>query len=148
MTLIKWSKPNGLNYRNDLYNWPYSIFDDLASNGVGGSASYVPAVNIAEKPQSFHIEVSAPGFKKEDFRVVAEDGALRISGEHKDENKEENKTFNRREFRYGSFSRSFTLPENVKVDGIQAQYENGILMIELPKKVAEQKPAATEIKIS
>jgi HSP20 family protein len=148
MTLIKWSKQNGLGNRNELYSWPYSIFDDIFAHNVGGSAFYVPAVNISEKAENFHIEVSAPGVKKEDFKVEAENGVLSISCEHKDENKEEGKTYSRREFRYGSFSRSFTLPENVKVEGINARYENGILSIEVPKKEAEQKQTVQEIKIA
>lgn len=147
MTLIKWSRPNGLNFRNGMYAWPYSMFDDVSGSN-GGGASFIPAVNIAEKVQSFVIEVSAAGFKKEDFKIVAEDGTLRISAEHKEETSQEDKTYNRREFRYGSFTRSFTLPENVKPEAIQAQYENGILAINIPKKEVEQKPSSTEIKIS
>lgn len=148
MTLIKWSKPNGLGNRNELYSWPYSIFDDFFTNNVGGNATYVPAVNISEKTESFYIEVSAPGVNKEDFKIKTEEGVLSISCEHKEENKEEAKTYSRREFRYGSFSRSFTLPENVKAEGINARYENGILSIEIPKKEMEQKQTVKEIKIA
>lgn len=148
MTLIKWSRPNGLNFRNGMYAWPYSMFDDVFTSNVGGSASFVPAVNVAEKEKAYTIEVSAAGFKKEDFKVVAEEGTLKISAEHKEEATQEEKAYSRREFRYGSFSRSFTLPENVKTEDIHAQYENGILSIEIPKKEIEQKRATKEIKIS
>jgi len=144
MTLIKWSRPNALGNRNDIYSWPYSIMDEFFTGNEGGSAAFVPAVNISEKNENFHIEVSAPGFKKEDFKVLAEDGVLRISCEHK----EGGAKFTRREFRYGSFSRSFTLPENVKLEGIEARYENGILNVVVPKKQAEPKQTLKEIKIS
>ena len=146
MTLIKWNKPGSVN--NDIFSWPYSIFDDFFSGGsMGGSASYMPAVNVSEKAGRFEIEVSAPGFNKEDFKVEAENGVLRISCEHKEETKEEDKQFLRREFSYGSFARSFTLPENVKAEDIVARYENGILAINIPKKQEEEKPAVKEIKI-
>ncbi|HTB07709.1 MAG TPA: Hsp20/alpha crystallin family protein [Bacteroidia bacterium] len=148
MTLIKWSKPNVMGKRNDPFSWPFSVFDDFLANDLGGSASFVPAVNISEKPENFLVEVSAPGFKKEDFKIEAEDGTLSISAEHKEEKSDEGKQFTRREFRYGSFSRSFTLPENIKVEGIQARYNDGILNVELPKKELEQKPAVKEIKVS
>ncbi len=148
MTLIKWSRPNALGNKNGIYSWPYSIMDEFFTGNEGGSAAFVPAVNISEKNENFHIEVSAPGFKKEDFKVLAEDGVLRISCEHKEEQKEEGTKFTRREFRYGSFSRSFTLPENVKLEGILARYDNGILNVEVPKKQAEPKQTVKEIKIS
>jgi len=148
MTLIKWSRPNALNNRNDIYSWPYSIFDEMINSNAGGNASFVPAVNISEKAESFYIEVLAAGFKKEDFKIEAEDGTLRISGEHKEESKEEGKTHTRREFRHGSFSRSFSLPENVNAEAISARYENGVLNIEVPKKQVEQKQIVKEIKIS
>jgi HSP20 family protein len=148
MTLIKWSRPNGLNNRNELYSWPYSVLDDFFTGNGGGSAAHVPAVNISEKAGNFSIEVSAPGLKKENFKIEAENGVLRISCEHKEEANEEGKTFTRREFRYGSFSRSFTLPENVNVEGIGARYENGILSIEIPKKELEQKQTVKEVKIA
>jgi HSP20 family protein len=145
MTLIKW---NGLNKGQFGYSWPHSVFDDIFTENFGGKASFVPAVNVSEKDSNFSIEVSAPGFKKEDFKVEAEEGVLKISGEHKEENKEGDKKFTRREFRYGSFSRSFTLPDTAKVEDIKARYENGILEIEIPKKQEEPKAQAKEIKIS
>ena len=148
MTLIKWSKPNGLGNRNEIYSWPYSMFDEFFTGNAGGNATFVPAVNISEKAEGFNVEVSAPGFKKEDFKLEAHDGTLRISCEYKNESKEEGRTFTRREFRYGSFSRSFTLPDNIQVEIIKASYENGILNIEIPKKQEETKQSVKEIKVS
>src|SRR5688572_6008881 len=79
----------------------------------GKLAGQTPSVNIAETDQSYSIEVSAPGFEKKDFNVKVEDGMLIISGEHKTEKKDEEKNFVRREFNYGSFSRSFNLADSI-----------------------------------
>lgn len=112
-------------------------------------AGHVPAVNIAEDDKAWHIEVSAAGFKKEDFSVKLENDTLTISAEHKAENDSEQKNYRRREFRYGSFSRSFRITkEKVSAEGISAAYENGILNIIVPKKEAAPKNEAKEIKIA
>lgn len=148
MTLIKWSRPDAMGNRNDIYAWPYSIFDELLNSKTGGNAGFVPAVNVLEKAESFFIQVIAPGFEKEGFKLEFKDGSLVISGEHKREQNEEEKNYSRREYRFGPFSRNFSLPENVNVDGIRANYENGILNIELPKKNDEGKLTVKEIKVS
>jgi len=121
-------------------------FDDLFF-GKEFSAD-VPSVNIIESEKSWDIEVAAPGFKKEDFKIRLEKDVLTVSAEVKQENKTEEKNYSRREFRTASFSRSFRMPkEKVNEEGINAAYENGILLVSIPKKEAEQ-PAPKEIKIS
>lgn len=92
-----------------------------------------PAINIAESDKSFMIEVIAPGFLKTDFSVSVENDQLKISGESQTETTGEEKNYYRKEYSRSSFSRSFTLPDNVQADAIQAQYQDGILAIELPK---------------
>ncbi len=149
MTLIKWSKPGLVRHGNDMYPWsPFSMMDDFVSSANNGRASFVPAVNISEKGNAFLVEVAAPGLNKENFVIEAEDGTLTISFKHEEEKKDESLKFNRREFRYGSFSRSFTLPENTNTEAISAKYENGILSVDLPKKEVEAKKATKEIKIA
>jgi HSP20 family protein len=114
-------------------------------------AAYVPAVNISESNDAYAIEVSAPGFPKDAFKIAVEDLRLTISADFKSENKEtkEEKNYYRREFRHGSFSRSFTLPENkVNLDGISAKYENGILFVTVPKQTNEVKRNLREISIA
>ncbi len=149
MTLIKWSKPGVIRNGNDVFSWnPFSVMDDYLTHDMSGRAGFVPAVNVSEKENAFLVEVSAPGISKENFKIAAEDGMLTISSEYKEEKKEENTKFSRREFRYGSFSRSFTLPENINTEAISAKYENGILSVDLPKKEIEVKKATKEIKVS
>lgn len=128
-----------------------NTFPSFWDNEFSGheSAAFVPAVNIVENENSWHIEMSAPGFRKEDFSVKLENNLLTISAEHKAEETEEQKNYRRREFRYGSFSRSFRLQKDkVNEESISASYENGILNILVPKKEAAPKPEAKEIKIA
>ncbi len=149
MTLIKWSKPNGgLNRSEDIYSWPFFTMNDFFNSNHGGKASFVPSVNISEKADAYQVELSVPGFNKEDFKIEAEKDVLRISSEHKEEKKDETKQLTRREFRYGSFSRSFTLPENANVEAIKASYENGILVLDIPKKEIAKDNNVKEIKVS
>jgi len=100
-----------------------------------------PAVNIAENDKNYEVEVVAPGFKKEDFKLKVDDDVLTISAESKSERKEDDnrKEYTRREYSYSSFTRSFHLPDNVKDDAIEASYKDGILQLELPKSKVQTK---------
>ena len=94
----------------------------------------VPAVNVSETEKEFKLCIAAPGLEKKDFKVDAYDEMLTISAEHETEKKEEkNGRFNRREYNYSSWSRSFTLPENCDSGKIDAEYKNGELKILIPK---------------
>src|ERR1044072_6864743 len=104
------------------------------------TAENVPAVNISENDKAWKIEVAAPGFSKEDFKIKLENELLTISAEHKQEENAEEKNYRRREFKKTSFTRSFRLKkENVNEDGISASYDNVILNISIPKKEEQQK---------
>jgi HSP20 family protein len=103
-----------------------------------------PAVNIAENKDEYRIEVAAPGLSKEDFRIHVDNGLLEIAVEKDASGKtqETDETFHRREFCYGNFKRTFTLPEAVEADQISAAFTDGILKITIPKKEeAKEKPA-------
>ena len=93
----------------------------------------VPAVNITEEDNSYKVTVAAPGMSKKDFNIDVEGNMLTISAEKEEEKEESDKKFNRKEYNYSSFSRSFTLPEEVAKEEISAKYDNGILMLTLPK---------------
>ena len=107
----------------------------------------LPAVNIRETKNNYKLEVAAPGFKKDDFKVATENGLLTISAETKTEQNEEKDNYTRREFSCSSFVRTFTLPENVIEDDINATYNDGLLKIEL-KKNAKSLPAKKEVKVN
>lgn len=107
----------------------------------------LPAVNIREHKHSYELEVAAPGFNKDDFKITTANGLLNISAENSSEKKEEKNNYTRREFSCNSFSRSFSLPENVAEDQVSAKYSNGLLVLEL-KKSGKSLPQAKEIKIA
>ena len=150
MTLIKWKNPSrGLERQNQILPSFENLFTDFFNDNFSlrEFAGHVPAVNVSENGDKYLVEVSAPGFNKDDFKVEITDGALTISGEHKEERKEEEKNFNRKEFNYGSFKRSFMLTESVDEDQIAAKYENGILRLQLPKTKPTKLKHIKEIKV-
>lgn len=98
-----------------------------------------PLVNIKQAEDKYSVEMSVPGFDKNDFNIELNENELIISSE-KEENKEhEGEKYTRKEFSYQSFRRSFTLPETVDGDKISAQYKDGVLYVDIPKR-EEAKP--------
>lgn len=98
-----------------------------------GKVMNVPAVNVSETDKEFRLLIAAPGMDKKDFKVEAMDDLLTIRAEKEKEEKDDNARFNRREYNYSSWSRSFTLPENCDASKIDAAYVNGELKIMIPK---------------
>jgi len=145
MTLVKKSE------------WPSLISNSFLTDFFDGDKFFdsdwlrnksLPAVNVKETDKNFEIELAAPGLAKKDFKVTAENGILTISSEKQEEKEQKEKDYTRREFSYNSFSRSFTMPENTNEDDIKANYEDGILKLQVAKKVIGQpKPRkAIEVK--
>lgn len=127
-----------------------SLLDDFFNGSIADFAEsdtpYVPAVNIVENRESFRIEIAAPGFEKKDFTLSVEKNQLIIGVERDVREEKQDERYTRREIRYGSFKRTFNLPETVNKEGISAVYVNGVLNITLPKKEKE-KPAVKTIEI-
>ncbi|MEJ6980391.1 Hsp20/alpha crystallin family protein [Pedobacter sp. P351] len=98
----------------------------------------LPAVNIKENEGNFEIEVAAPGFQKQDFKVDIQNGVLNISAETSEESTEDKDNYTRKEFSYSSFNRSFSLPKNIKEENVQARYENGVLKLKLEKSQKDE----------
>jgi HSP20 family protein len=126
-----------------------TIFDDFfgpwnewfTNSGPRDRALTVPSTNIVEDKDSYKVFIAAPGLKKSDFNIDVECNMLTISSE-KEENKEDKDTwFTRKEYNYSSFKRSFTLPDEIKRDNIEALYEDGVLKLVLPKKEDAKKGA-------
>lgn len=141
MTLIKWQ------HRNPLSDMVSNIFDNDLGDFFGKRFSD-PAANIIENSDSFDLEIAAPGMAKDDFKINLENNILTISVEVEDQKREEGRNYSRKEFYYGSFSRSFTLPKTIDLDNIKADYESGILKIVLPKKDEAKVDIKKEIRIS
>ncbi len=132
----------------------YPTFTDLVENlernflgRVDETSGDIPAVNIKEEKDKFVLELAAPGMSKDDFKINLDNNQLTISSERKNEKKEKEDNYTRREFVFSSFSRSFTLPKTINVDKINADYKNGVLSLVLPKKEEEAK-LTRQIKIS
>lgn len=111
-----------------------------------GGSNFVPKVDILEKDNAFELHVAVPGMNKDDFKIDLKDNYLTISGERKVSNEKKDKNFRSIETQYGSFSRSFSLPENVDGTKINAKYNNGILELLIPKD--EKKILTQTIKVS
>jgi HSP20 family protein len=104
----------------------------------------VPAVNITEDEQQYSIKVAAPGLQKKDFKIDVNGNMLTISAETEERKEEKDGKITRQEYNYTSFARSFTLPEDVNREAIDARYENGELHLMLPKREESKKAAATK----
>lgn len=120
------------------------FFDDSMQRS--GYSSFVPKVDIIESDTDFELHVEVPGMNKEDFKIEVKDNYLTVSGERKFTSEKNEKDFQSIETRYGSFSRSFALPENIKREKINAKYVNGILELIIPKD--EKKLLKTSIKVN
>ena len=111
----------------------FKPWNEWFENGLWNKSLQMPAVNIAEKKDEYLVSLAAPGLKKEDFKIEVDNNMLTINSEKEDTKEEKDKKFTRKEYNYSSFSRSFTLPEGIKVDKIDAKYHDGILQISLPR---------------
>src|ERR1700743_253181 len=129
MTLVKFNNGQKAYGVNPFFN---DVFDTILHGDK--LVSRVPAVNIAETENEFHIELAVPGLKKEDFKINLEKNILSVSAENKTENVEEGKKYSKREYTYNSFVRSFTLPESADQSKIAAEYTDGILKFNVTKK--------------
>lgn len=144
MTLVKFNdqkKANAYSTFNELFD---SFFND--NHLTTRTALRIPAVNVSENEAFYFLDVAAPGLKKEDFKIALEKDLLTISAEAKAETKEEGTKFNKREFSYSAFSRSFNLPDLVDHAKIEASYEDGVLKVSIPKK-EEAKQLTRQIEI-
>jgi HSP20 family protein len=130
---------NRLNSMFQDFAWPNQ--DEQLTTG-----SFVPAVDVYEDAQKVMVKIEVPGIKQEDLDVKLENNTLTIKGERKFENEEKEENFHRIERRYGSFVRSFTVPQTVDTEGVTANYDAGVLTVTLNKK-AEAKPKQVKIGI-
>jgi len=144
MTLVKFNGPKN----NAVNPWFNDVFESFFNDSFVSDrlVSRVPAVNIAETENEFHIELAAPGLSKEDFKVNLDKNVLTISAEKKAENTVNDKKYSKREYSYNSFVRSFTLPESADQSKIEAEYTDGILKLNVAKK-EEAKVQTREIAI-
>jgi HSP20 family protein len=145
MTLVKFNERKDSGLLSPVFN---DIFENFFNDAFVSDrmVSRVPAVNISETDGHYHIELAAPGLKKEDFKLNLDRNVLTISAEKQSEQAENDKKYNKREYSYSSFVRSFTLPESADDGNIEAEYTDGVLKINVAKR-EEAKMASRQIAI-
>ena len=141
MSLIRYNKPVFQRRFNHVFD---SLIDELNNNNL--KVNFQPKVSISENEQSFSVNAELPGVKKENIHVDLEENSLTISGEKKFKNEEEKDNYHLVESSYGSFSRTFYLPENTSKEKIDAKFEDGVLLVTIPKE--EVKKISSKIKIN
>jgi HSP20 family protein len=145
-TLTKW---NPLSELSEVQNRLSSLFGRSTLRNIGDGSfdfDWSPLVDVSENEREFVIRAELPDVKKEEVKVLIENGILRISGERRMEKEEKDKKYHRIERAYGSFERSFTLPENSKPESMTAEYKDGMLTLCVPKS-KESNPQPIEVKI-
>jgi HSP20 family protein len=124
-----------------------SLLADADSSTKNAFTSFTPAVNTREGDEAYHVEVDLPGVKKEDININVENNIVTLSGERHTRNELKDDDYYKVESEYGKFERSFSLPENIDVENIQAKTNDGVLEVIIPKlKVPENEPKKIEIK--
>jgi HSP20 family protein len=148
MTLVRWDPFLELEDMSDRLN---RMFNRPALPRTEGKeamivADWVPSVDVSETEGEYQIKAEIPDVKKEHVKVTLEDGVLTIQGERKQKQEEKGKKYHRVERSYGSFARSFTLPDLVDEEKVQAEFKDGVLSLRLPKS-EKAKPKSIEVKV-
>ena len=148
MTLVRWDPFRELEEMSDRLNRMISrpVLPRTDGKETMVVADWAPSVDISETDGEYQIKAEIPDVKKEDVKVTLEDGVLTIQGERKHEKEEKGKKYHRIERSYGSFARSFTLPDLVDEEKVKAEFKDGVLNLQLPKS-EKAKPKAIEVKV-
>ncbi len=148
MTLVRWDPFRELEDMSDRLNRMISRPALPRTNGKETMvvADWVPSVDVSETDGDYQIKAEIPDVKKEDVKVTVEDGVLTIQGERMQEKEEKGKKYHRVERSYGSFVRSFTLPDLVDEEKVKAEFKDGVLNLHLPKS-EKAKPKAIEVTV-
>lgn len=144
MNLIRWEP---LREFEDLFRqYPSMLLGGLA-RGNNEPSAWRPMADISETDQEYLIKAELPGVNKDDVKIAVQDGVLTISGERKIEEEQQDENRIRVERLYGSFSRSFTLPDNIDSANIRAESKDGMLLVHIPKRApSKPQPIAIEVK--
>jgi len=130
----------------DLLNSMFNNFQDDKKSSL--SDDFSPTINTREGEYAYHIEVDLPGVKKEDINIQVEDNILVVSGERKVKKEMKEENYYKIESSFGSFSRSFSLPEEVDVENIHAENEDGVLEVIVPKLESAKVDKVKKIEIN
>lgn len=149
MALVRWDPFRELEEVSDRLNRMFARPAMRTGNGKETMivADWTPSVDISETEGEYQIKAEIPDVKKEDVKVTLEDGVLTIQGERKQEKEDKGKKFHRIERSYGSFVRSFSLPDVIEEEKVKAEFKDGVLNLHLPKS-EKAKPKAIEVKVA
>lgn len=149
MTLVRWDPFRELEEMSERLNRVFSRPATRTTNGKENMtvADWTPSVDISETDGGYLIKAELPEVKKEDVKVTVENGVLTLQGERRQETEEKGRRYHRIERSYGSFVRSFALPESVDESGVKAEYKDGVLNLHIPKS-ERVKPKAIEVKVA
>ncbi|KIM06846.1 MAG: heat-shock protein Hsp20 [Sulfurovum sp. FS06-10] len=147
MLVTRYEPFNDIRKSFDLVNQIINSVEQKRGLNSSLTFDFVPKVNTREGKEAYHVEVELPGIKKEEVDIKVDGNVLTISGERTLRNEVKEEDYQKVESRYGAFSRSFTLPEEVDVENIHAESENGIVEIVIPKlKKVDNNSKKIEIK--
>lgn len=157
-TLVRWENTlNPFKEMNDLHGRLNALMgrafgrmpmrDEAGADEAITLSAWAPLVDITEDEKSYLIKAELPEVKKEDLKVAVEDGVLTLSGERKFEKEEKGKRYHRVERAYGSFARSFTVPDDADADKVRAEFKDGVLLVRLEKS-EKAKPKTIEVQVA
>jgi HSP20 family protein len=138
MALIRWQPFEETDYLQRSMNRLFDTLNTTNGEGKNNLQSFVPAAELHETPEAIHLSLEAPGMKAKDIDIQVTADSVSISGERKEENVTEAKGMTRTEFRYGRFQRVISLPARIQNTNVQAEYQDGILKLVLPKAEEEK----------
>lgn len=146
MSIVRWDPFRELEDVSNRFNRYFGRGAMEAPKDTMMAFDWAPTVDIAETEAEFQIKAELPDVKKDDVKVTVDKGVLRLEGERRQEKEEKGKKYHRVERSYGSFLRTFVLPDNVDESKVRAEFKDGVLHVALPK-TEKTKPKAVEVKV-
>jgi HSP20 family protein len=147
MAIVRWNPVRDLLGLQEEMNMLFGDFFNTTRRGDEvGMMRWAPRVDIMEENNHYELTADLPGLKKEDIKVEIHDNVLTLRGEKKMEEEKKDKNYRLNERYYGEFIRTFTLPENVEKNGIEAEFKDGVLVLTIPK-AEKAKPKQIEVKV-
>jgi HSP20 family protein len=150
MSIVKFKNGNGTGTLPSIdrpLSFPSFFSDTLERLWSDETLNWMPAVNIRERADDYIIDLAVPGMDKKDFSVEVDNGVLTVSGERRDESEDKNDRHTRKEFHYGSFRRTFSLPDSADGEKVNASYKDGILTLTVMKREESRLKPKRQIKI-
>jgi HSP20 family protein len=142
MALIRWEPVRPLLRSGDLFD---EFFREVGRRGDVDGDTFQPAADVSESDDEVTVKMELPGVEKDKIQLSVSNDVLTVRGESQKETEEKNKTFYRKEIRYGAFQRAVTLPAEVEADKAKADLRNGVLSVRLPKS---RQPKSHQIRVS